>query len=213
MKPPPEPHYRHRFAAEIIASLSGYIRCSASACGMSSCSWPELCQPPAPPTATARGQVAPARGVRPDPWRAALSLARRGSARRCARHPRSGAPRCQCRQALLQAPADGPGLCAAGDRDRPAEQLRRGEAPPASRRRAATKPISEQPRRKLTSTDAASGTADATVQIARAGPGLTVRSRIHPWPLPPTPPSDAYRVLRSVAFEVWHHETCARHAT
>jgi putative transposase len=25
--------------------------------------------------------------------------------------------------------------------------------------------------------------------------------------------ADAYRVLRSVAFEVWHHETCVRHAT
>jgi putative transposase len=25
--------------------------------------------------------------------------------------------------------------------------------------------------------------------------------------------ADAYRALRSVAFEVWYHETCARHAT
>jgi putative transposase len=25
--------------------------------------------------------------------------------------------------------------------------------------------------------------------------------------------ADAYRALRSVAFEVWHHEKCARHAT
>ena len=25
--------------------------------------------------------------------------------------------------------------------------------------------------------------------------------------------ADAYRALRSVAFDVWHHETCARHAT
>jgi putative transposase len=25
--------------------------------------------------------------------------------------------------------------------------------------------------------------------------------------------TDAYRALRSVAFDVWHHETCARHAT
>jgi hypothetical protein len=119
----------------------------------------------------------------------ALTLARRGSARRCARHPRSGAPRRQSRQTLLQAPAEGIGLCAAGDSDRQVEKLRRGKTPPASRRRASTKPISEQSRRKLTVTDTASGTADATVQIDRAGPALPVRSRIHPWPLPATPPS------------------------
>src|ERR1700736_7018871 len=30
--------------------------------------------------------------------------------------------------------------------------------------------------------------ADATVQITRAGPGLPLRSLVHLWPLPPTPP-------------------------
>jgi hypothetical protein len=186
--------------------LSGCTMCSASACAMSSCSWlnvalsspmrlfgagagssaaalPTACAADGPGTGGTWTRCSS--GCR----RAALSLARRGSARRCARHPRSGAPRCQCRQALLQAPAEATGLCAAGDGDRQAEKLRRGKAPPASRRRAATKPISEQSRRKFTLTDTASGTADAKVQIARTGPGLPVRSRIHPWPLPPTPPS------------------------
>ena len=59
----------------------------------------------------------------------------------------------------------------------------------ASRGRAPTKPVSEQPRRELTSSNTTSRTSDATVQITRAGPGLSLRSRIYPWslPSPPTP--------------------------
>jgi putative transposase len=52
----------------------------------------ELCQPPATPPATARGQVAHGRSLHPDPRRAALSLARR----------RSG----WCRDILVQARRD-----------------------------------------------------------------------------------------------------------
>ena len=180
--------------------LSGCTMCSASACGMSSCSWLNvaLSSPMrlfgvgarslagALPAACAADGHGPRTGGTWTTCSSGSRAARRGSARRCARHPRSGAPGCQSRQALLQAPAEATGLCAAGDRDRQAAKLRRGKAPPASRRRASTEPISEQSRRKLTSTDTASGTADATVQITRAGPGLPVRSRIHPWPLPPT---------------------------
>src|SRR5208337_5588064 len=49
--------------------------------------------------------------------------------------------------------------------------------------------------RELTSADTAPRTADATVQIARAGPGLPRRSRVHPWPLLSTPASPGSRCI------------------
>src|SRR5271166_1187392 len=216
MKPPPAPTRTTAiaFPPRSSAMLSGCTMCSASACGMLSCSWlnavssspmrpfgagarnsAKALLPRAPPTAATGRQVAHGRGVHPDPGRAALSVARRGSGWRCARRPRSGTPRCHGRQAILQAPAERSAICAASDRDRQTEKLRRGEAPPASRRRASPKPISEQSCRELTSADTAPRTADATVQIARAGPGLPLRSRVHPWPLPSTPPSPGRRYI------------------
>ena len=135
---------------------------------------PVLCRSPAPPATATGRQVAHGRSVHPDPGRAALSLARRGSGWRCARHPRSGTPRCQSRQAFLQAPAERSAIRAASDRDRQAAKLRRGQAPPAPRGRAPTKPISQQSCRELTSTDTAPRTPDATVQVA--GPGANTSS-------------------------------------
>ena len=78
-------------------------------------------------------------------------------------------------------------ICAEGDRDRQAEQLPRRAAPSASRRRTPTKPVSEQPRRELASVDTAARAADATVQIIRASPGLSLRPLVHLSPLPAAP--------------------------
>ncbi len=47
-------------------------------------------------------------------------------------------------------------------------------------------PIPEQSCRKLTSADAAPRATDATVQIAPSGTALPLRSRIYPWTLPST---------------------------
>jgi hypothetical protein len=49
--------------------------------------------------------------VHPYPGCAALSLARRGSGWRCARHPGSGTSRRQSGQAFLQTPAEGCNMC------------------------------------------------------------------------------------------------------
>src|ERR1700733_5880551 len=95
----------------------------------------------------------------------------------------SGPARCQRREALLQAASEGFAVWAAGHRDRQAEKLWCGAAPPASRRRAPTEPLSQQSRRELTPTDATPRAADATVQPARSGPALPLRSRLHSWPL------------------------------
>jgi len=63
---------------------------------------------------------------------------------------------------------------------------------------APTKSISEQSRRRLTSADTTSRTADATVQISRTGPGLPLRSFVHLWPLPTTPaPTGGQRLSRN----------------
>jgi transposase-like protein len=78
---------------------------------------------------------------------------------------------------------------AAGDRDRQIAQLRCRSASIASWRRASTKPISEQSGRELTSTDTTTRAANATVQIVPASPGLPLRPRIHlrSLPSPSTP--------------------------
>ena len=206
MKPPPDPHYRHRFSAEIISyavwlyhvfSLSlrdvelllaergirRLLRDGATLVQEIRC---EFRRPPAPPPAAARGQVAHGRSLHPDPGRAALSLARRRSEWRCARHPRSGPARCQRREALLQAASEGFAVRPAGDRDRQAAELWCRSASTASRRRAPTKPISEQSGRELASADATTRAADATVQIVRTSAGLPLRSFIHLRPLPST---------------------------
>src|SRR4051794_591800 len=110
MKPPPDPHYRHRFPAEIIShavwlyhvfSLSlrdvelllaerGVVVsyetvrrwCRKFGQSFANCLRRRRPRP--------GGQVVSRRGVPPDPGRAALSLARRGSGRRCARHSSEG---------------------------------------------------------------------------------------------------------------------------
>jgi putative transposase len=70
-------------------------------------------------------------------------------------------------------------------------------------------------RGKLTSTDTAPRTPDATIQIARAGPVLSLRARVHLQSFSPTTTptrSPAYRTIRTEAFNVWHQETCAQQA-
>jgi hypothetical protein len=90
MNPPPDPHYRPGSPPGLSATLSGCITCSASACGMLSCSWLsaalssptrrcdaaerkcwigvqeircEFRRPRAPPPAATRGQVVHGRCV------------------------------------------------------------------------------------------------------------------------------------------------------
>ena len=91
-----------------------------------------------------------------------------------------------------------------------------GKAPPASRRRASTEPISEQSRR-----NSHRPTRRRERQMQRfkspeqAQDFLSAHAFIrgHFHPRRHLLAGDAYRALRAVAFEVWHHETCARQAT
>jgi hypothetical protein len=67
---------------------------------------------------------------------------------------------------------------AGGDRDGQTAKLWRGEAPPAPDvEREQSRYLNN--RGELTSTDTMPRTADATVQIARVGSGLSIRSRIY----------------------------------
>jgi hypothetical protein len=68
------------------------------------------CRPSSPPPAPARRQKVPRRSVCPDPGSSALSIARRGSGWRCARHPRSATAGCQSSKAFLQAVAERPSI-------------------------------------------------------------------------------------------------------
>ena len=61
--------------------------------------------------------------------------------------------------------------------------------------RASAKPLSEQPSGEFTSPDTAPRTADAAVQVAGAGADLPLCSRLHPWPLPSAPPSPDSRCI------------------
>src|ERR1700753_1975069 len=99
MKPPPDPSYRHRFPVEIIShavwlyhvfNLSlrdvelllaerGVVVSYETVAALVEEIRPELCQLPAPQAAAAWRQVVSRRGIHPDPGRAALSLACRGS--------------------------------------------------------------------------------------------------------------------------------------
>ena len=88
--------------------------------------------------------------------------------------------------------------------------LRRSTTSPPSQGRTPTKPIFEQSRGELTSADTASGTPDATVQIAGTGLGLPLPSRVYPWPLP-SPPTPNPRAIRSWAVNIWRQETRAQH--
>ena len=150
MKPPPDPHCRHRFPAEIIShavwlyhvfslSLQDVVELLLAERGIVvSCEtvrrWckkfgQRLRQPPAPPPATPGGQVAPGRGVDPDP-RACSATSGAPLIRRVLYWTfwcRSGGM--PSRQAFLSAAAEGPAVCAAGYRDRQAAKLRRGAAP------------------------------------------------------------------------------------
>ena len=191
MKPSPDPHYRHRFPAEIIShavwlyhvfSLSlrdvellpaergivvSYAEIAYGAGARNSAR--------ALPTAAHR---------RPWPrqklfstqdeiliriyWRAALSLARHVQSEMMSRstkflassRPSAMPTRCE---ALIHQHFERFAVCAAGHRDRQAEKLWCGAAPPAARRRAPTEPLSQQSRRELTPTDATPRAADATV--------------------------------------------------
>src|ERR1700709_188832 len=110
MTPPPDPHYRHRFPAEIIShavwlyhvfSLSlrdvelilaerGVVVSYETVrrwCKKFAASFANRLRRRRP---RARRQVAHGRSLYPDPGRAALSLAGGGLAWRCARHPGSG---------------------------------------------------------------------------------------------------------------------------
>jgi hypothetical protein len=82
------------------------------------------------------------------------------------------------------------GVCAAGPRHRQARQLRRGEARVDARRRTPQEPLPEQSSGELASTDAAPRTADAALQVSTTSPALPICTRLHLWPLSSTTPSD-----------------------
>ena len=107
--------------------------------------------------------------------------------------------RCQCREALLPAASEGSALCAASDRDRQVAELRRRSASTASQCRAPTKPLPQQSGREFTSTNSASGTADAALQTVSAGPALPVGACVHLRTLPSTTPSNDGRPLPGLA--------------
>jgi putative transposase len=215
--------------------LFGCTMCSASACGLSSCSWlnvasssptkpfvvgarirPELCQPPAPPAAMARGQVAHGRGVHPDPGHTALSLARRGSVRRGTRHPGSGTPRCQSRQALLQVPAEGCGHAPrviVTDKLRSYGVAKRHLLPDVEHRQ------SRYLNNRAENSHRPTGRRERQMQRFKSPEQgqhfLAAHAFIHGHfhPRRHLLSADAYRAIRSDAFDVWQQETWVQHAT
>jgi hypothetical protein len=177
---------------------SGCITRSASACRMLSSFWPSVASssPMRPFDADARNlarALPNACAAVRDPvtsgiWmrcssgsgRAALSLARGGSGGRRAGNPRSAAAGRRGGQTVLSTIAEGPSICAAGGRDRQTAKLRRGTPPTPVQDRTSAKPIFEQPRRELTSSDTASRAPDATIQMAGTGSRLPCGSRVYP---------------------------------
>ncbi len=204
MKPPPDPHYRHRFPAEIIGyavwlyhvfSLSlrdvelllaerGVVVSYETVrrwCKKFGASFADRLRRrrPRPGDRWHLDEVfIRIQGVQHYLWRAVdqngvvldiLVLARRDA-----------------NAALLQTASEGVAIRPAGDRDRQAEELWRRSASTASRRRAPTKPISEQSGREFASADATTREADATVQIVRTSARLPLRSFLHLRSLPST---------------------------
>ena len=147
MKPPPDPHYRHRFPAEVIShavwlyhvlSLSlrdvelllaerGIVVSYETVrrwCKKFGQSFANLLRRrrPLPGDKWHLDEVfIQIQGVQHYLWRA---VDQNGVV---TRHPGSGTPRRQSCQAFLGAFAEGSALCSAGDCDRQAEELRRGE--------------------------------------------------------------------------------------
>jgi putative transposase len=70
------------------------------------------------------------------------------------------------------------GVCAAGPRHRQARQLRRGEARVDARRRTPQEPLPEQSSGELASTNSAPRTADAALQVGAASATLPIRTRL-----------------------------------
>ena len=167
MKPPPNPHYRHRFPAEIIChavwlcrnvfSLS--LRDAPSSCWLSGALSSPTRRFGAGARNSARALLAACAAAGPDTGISGTSTKCSSGSRACsiifgapwistawhstfwfrnAAMPQKLLKRFFWR--LLKGLADH----AAGNRDGQTEKLRRGEAPPASRYRASTKPISEQ---------------------------------------------------------------------
>ena len=166
MKPPPDPHYRHRFPAEIIShavwlyhvfSLSlrdVELLLAERGIVVSYETVRRWCQKFGQSFANRLRRRRPRpgdkwymdevfiriQGVQHYLWRAVDQdgvvldiLVQRAAGR-------------QSRQTLLSPAAEGPAICAAGDRDRQTAKLRRGAAPDPSRGRTSTKPIFEQSR-------------------------------------------------------------------
>ena len=217
MKPPADPHYRHRFPAEIIShavwlyhvfSLSlrdvelllaerGIVVSYETVrrwCRKFGRTFSDRCAAAGP----ARRQMVPRRDVHPDPGCAALSVARRGSGRRRARHPRSAAARCQSCKAFLQTFAERPSICPARDRDRQAAKLRRGSAPtPAQRLNIDKADIRTTARRtRIVRLAAASVRCNDSNHLSRLSDFLSAHF-VHLWPLPPaTTPTDSHHISR-----------------
>ena len=203
MKPPPDPHYRHRFPAKIIShaiwlyhvfSLSlrdvelllaerGIIVSYETVrrwCKKFGASFADSLRRrrPRPRDKWHMDEVfIRIQGVQHYLWRA---VDQEGVVLDISCRP----ARCQRREALLQAAAEGSAIRPASDRDRQAAELWRRSASTTSRRRAPTKPISEQSGRELASADAPTRAADATVQIVRTSARLPLRSFLHLRPLP-----------------------------
>jgi putative transposase len=177
---------------------------------------PELCQLPAPPPATARGQVGPRRGVHPDPGRAALSLACRGSGRCCARHP------CQDRRdanaakrffrRLLKGLQYVPRVIVT-DKLRSYGVAQRQLLPGAEHRQSryldnrAENPHRPTRRRERQMQRFKSPHQAQHFRTAHA----IIHGHFHP--RRHLLAAHAYRAIRAEAFDAWHQETCAQHAT
>ncbi len=196
MKPPPDPHYRHRFPAEIISyavwlyhvfSLSlrdVELLLAERGVVVSYETVRRWCKKFGASFAERLRRHRPRPGdkwhldeaLHPDRGRAAIPLARGRSEWCCARHPGSGSARWQRREALLQAASEGFAIRPTGDRDRQAEELwcRSGQLLPGVKHRQSR--IRVQSGRKLASADATTRAADATVQIVRTSAGLSLRS-------------------------------------
>ena len=134
MKPPPDPHYRHRFPAEIISqavwlyhvfslSLRDVELLLAERGVVASYETIRRRKKFGQTFAAVYAAVGPrvtngtSTKLLSGPRECSTLAARRGSGR-CARHPGSATAGCQSSKAILQTVAERPSICTARDRDR-----------------------------------------------------------------------------------------------
>jgi putative transposase len=236
MTPPPDPHYRHRFPAEIIshavwlyhvfslslrdvelilvergvavsyetgATLVQEVRC-------------KFRQPPATPPATTWRQVAHGRGLHPYPGRAALSLARRRSGWRCARHilvqaRRDAQAAARFFKRLLKGLQYEPRVIVT-DKLRSYGVAQRQLLPGVEHRQ--SRYLNNRAENSHRPTRRRERQMQRFKSSRHAPDFLSAHSFIygHSRPRRHLLPAPAYREIRSHAFNVWQQETCARNA-